>query len=130
MMYPIMVKIDFWKCPSSTGGLSNQFLLTLIIKLGLSSPSRCLELPHFFSAYYLKAFLPGTEILKDGTEVELYRSYISGAILLGIAPCTAMVLVWGFLAKGNQGLTLIMVGAKFIIDVGFLWVYWANGFLA
>jgi ACR3 family arsenite transporter len=41
--------------------------------------------------------------------VELWRSYISGAILLGIAPCTAMVLMWSYLAKGNDGLTLVMV---------------------
>ncbi|MCL4165471.1 UNVERIFIED_CONTAM: hypothetical protein GTU68_005884, partial [Idotea baltica] len=63
-------------------------------------------------------FLSGTEIVKDGTEVELYRSYISGAILLGIAPCTAMVLVWGFLAKGNQGLTLIMVAVNSLLMLG------------
>ncbi|MGA1869531.1 MAG: ACR3 family arsenite efflux transporter, partial [bacterium] len=41
--------------------------------------------------------------------VDLYRSYIAGAILLGIAPCTAMVLMWGYLARGNDGLTLVMV---------------------
>ena len=58
---------------------------------------------------FFKGLLPGTEIVKDGSEVELYRSYISGAILLGIAPCTAMVLVWGYLARGNQGHTLVMV---------------------
>ena len=62
-----------------------------------------------FLGGFFKDFLPGTEIVKDGTEVELYRSYISGAILLGIAPCTAMVLVWSYLAKGNQGHTLVMV---------------------
>ncbi len=49
----------------------------------------------FFLGVVFKGFVPGTEILKDGTEVELYRSYISGAILLGIAPCTAMVLMLG-----------------------------------
>jgi len=42
-------------------------------------------------------------------EVPLWRSYLAGCILLGIAPCTAMVLVWGFLSKGNDGHTLIMV---------------------
>ncbi|MGB1703018.1 MAG: arsenic resistance protein, partial [Cycloclasticus sp.] len=42
-------------------------------------------------------------------EVELWRSYIAGTILLGIAPCTAMVLMWGHLSKGNDGLTLVMV---------------------
>jgi ACR3 family arsenite transporter len=42
-------------------------------------------------------------------EVPLWRSYLAGCILLGIAPCTAMVLVWGHLARGNAGLTLVMV---------------------
>jgi ACR3 family arsenite transporter len=42
-------------------------------------------------------------------EVPLWRSYLAGCILLGIAPCTAMVLVWGYLAKGNDGHTLVMV---------------------
>ncbi|MHC4741711.1 MAG: ACR3 family arsenite efflux transporter [Planctomycetota bacterium] len=42
-------------------------------------------------------------------KVPLWRSYLAGCILLGIAPCTAMVLVWGYLAKGNDGHTLIMV---------------------
>jgi len=41
--------------------------------------------------------------------VPLWRSYLAGCILLGIAPCTAMVLVWGYLAKGNDGHTLVMV---------------------
>ncbi|MDD4013816.1 MAG: bile acid:sodium symporter, partial [Candidatus Omnitrophica bacterium] len=42
-------------------------------------------------------------------EVPLWRSYFAGCILLGIAPCTAMVLVWGSLSKGNGGHTLVMV---------------------
>jgi len=63
----------------------------------------------FFLGYVFKGFLPGTEVIKTGQEVELWRSYISGAILLGIAPCTAMVLMWSYLAKGNDGLTLVMV---------------------
>ena len=41
--------------------------------------------------------------------VPLWRSYLAGCILLGIAPCTAMVLVWGYLARGNDGHTLVMV---------------------
>jgi ACR3 family arsenite transporter len=51
-------------------------------------------------------------VLVDGVkmlEVPLWRSYLAGCILLGIAPCTAMVLVWGYLARGNDGLTLVMV---------------------
>ncbi len=42
-------------------------------------------------------------------EIPLWRSYLAGCILLGIAPCTAMVLVWGHLAKGNDSHTLVMV---------------------
>ncbi len=47
----------------------------------------------------------GEVVLVNGIkvlEVPLWRSYLAGCILLGIAPCTAMVLVWGFLAKGND----------------------------
>ena len=54
----------------------------------------------------------GTVVLVDGVkllEVPLWRSYLAGCILLGIAPCTAMVLVWGYLSRGNDGLTLVMV---------------------
>jgi ACR3 family arsenite transporter len=54
----------------------------------------------------------GRVVLVDGVkllEVPLWRSYLAGCILLGVAPCTAMVLVWGFLAKGNDGHTLVMV---------------------
>ena len=54
----------------------------------------------------------GTVVLHGGVkmlEVPLWRSYLAGCILLGVAPCTAMVLVWGYLAKGNDGHTLVMV---------------------
>lgn len=68
-----------------------------------------LGLAMLFVGYFFKDLLPGVDVLKDGSQVPLYRSYISGMILLGIAPCTAMVLMWGYLSKGNQGLTLVMV---------------------
>ncbi|MCK5479366.1 MAG: arsenical-resistance protein, partial [Methylococcales bacterium] len=42
-------------------------------------------------------------------EIPLWSSYLAGCILLGVAPCTAMVLVRGYLAKGNAGHTLVMV---------------------
>ena len=117
MMYPIMVKIDFGNALVARGTLK-PVLLTLIINWAVK-PFTMFGIAAFFLGVLFKGFLPGAEILKDGTEVELYRSYISGAILLGIAPCTAMVLVWGFLAKGNQGLTLIMVALNSLLMVGF-----------
>jgi len=107
MMYPIMVKIDFAevvkaaKTPKPVG-------LTLFLNWAVK-PFTMYVIASFFLGFLFKGFLPGTEIVKTGQEVELWRSYISGAILLGIAPCTAMVLMWSYLAKGNDGLTLVMV---------------------
>ena len=68
-----------------------------------------LAIASLFLGVFFKGWLPGFEIIKGGQRVELYRSYISGCILLGIAPCTAMVLIWGHLSKGNDGHTLVMV---------------------
>jgi len=82
----------------------------------------------------------GTVVLVDGVkmlEVPLWRSYLAGCILLGIAPCTAMVLVWGYLSKGNDSHTLVMVAINsltmlllfgflggFLLGVGKLPVPW------
>jgi ACR3 family arsenite transporter len=110
MMYPIMVKIDFAGVVKA-GRNPKPVLLTLIINWGVK-PFTMLAIASLFLGGFFKDLLPGTEIVKDGSVVELYRSYIAGAILLGIAPCTAMVLVWSHLAKGNQGHTLVMVAVN------------------
>lgn len=107
MMYPIMVKIDFSEVIKA-GKTPKPVLLTLVVNWGIK-PFTMYAIAYFFLGYLFKDFIPGTEIVKSGQEVELWRSYISGAILLGIAPCTAMVLMWGYLAKGNDGHTLVMV---------------------
>jgi ACR3 family arsenite transporter len=107
MMYPIMVKIDFAEVLKAVK-TPKPVALTLFINWAIK-PFTMFLIASFFLGYLFKGFLPGTEMLKTGQEVELWRSYISGAILLGIAPCTAMVLMWSYLAKGNQGLTLVMV---------------------
>ncbi|MDZ7617213.1 MAG: ACR3 family arsenite efflux transporter [Patescibacteria group bacterium] len=107
MMYPIMVKIDFAEVLRA-GKSPKPVLLTLIVNWGIK-PFTMFAIAWFFLGYLFRDLMPGMDTLKDGTQVELWRSYISGAILLGIAPCTAMVLMWGYLAKGNQGHTLIMV---------------------
>ncbi len=107
MMYPIMVKIDFAEVIKA-GKSPKPVLLTLIVNWGIK-PFTMFAIAWFFLGYVFRDLMPGMDTLKDGAQVELWRSYISGAILLGIAPCTAMVLMWGYLAKGNQGHTLIMV---------------------
>jgi len=113
MMYPIMVKIDFTQVLKSDK-TPKPVLLTLFINWVIK-PFSMFGIAYFFLGYLFKGFLPGTEILANGEEVELWRSYIAGTILLGIAPCTAMVLMWGYLARGNDGLTLVMVAINSII---------------
>ncbi|HAK40600.1 MAG TPA: arsenical-resistance protein, partial [Synergistaceae bacterium] len=82
----------------------------------------------------------GVVVLENGIkmlQVPLWRSYLAGTILLGIAPCTAMVLVWSYLSRGNDGLTLVMVAINslsmlvlygvlggFLLGVGRLPVPW------
>jgi len=107
MMYPIMVKIDFAEVIKA-GKTPKPVVLTLFVNWCIK-PFTMLAIASLFLGVVFKGWLPGVEIVKGGAQVELYRSYISGCILLGIAPCTAMVLVWGHLSKGNDGHTLVMV---------------------
>ena len=107
MMYPIMVKIDFSEVIKA-GKTPKPVILTLFVNWCIK-PFTMLAIANLFLGVFFKGWLPGFEIVKGGAQVELYRSYISGCILLGIAPCTAMVLIWGHLSKGNDGHTLVMV---------------------
>ncbi len=107
MMYPIMVKIDFAEVVKA-GKTPKPVILTLFVNWCIK-PFTMLAIATLFLGVLFKGWLPGMEIVKGGAQVELFRSYIAGCILLGIAPCTAMVLIWGHLAKGNDGHTLVMV---------------------
>ncbi len=106
MMYPIMVKIDFTQAVNAVRA-PKPVGLTLVINW-IIKPFTMVVFAQFFLGYLFQPLLTGTEILR-GSEVELVSSYIAGAILLGIAPCTAMVLMWGYLSYSNQGHTLVMV---------------------
>jgi ACR3 family arsenite transporter len=107
MMYPIMVKIDFSEVLRAAK-TPKPVALTLFINWAIKPFTMYLFATIFLGVLFVN-FIPGTEILPNGTEVELWRSYVAGCILLGIAPCTAMVLMWSYLARGNDGLTLVMV---------------------
>ena len=134
MMYPIMVKIDFAEVVKA-GRSIKPVVLTLFINWAIK-PFTMFAIAFLFFGVIFKGYIgadakdiinlplgataqvgeeygAGTVILDDNgvkmLEVPLWRSYLWGAILLGIAPCTAMVLVWGYLAKGNDGHTLVMV---------------------
>ncbi|NER78414.1 MAG: ACR3 family arsenite efflux transporter [Leptolyngbya sp. SIO1D8] len=106
MMYPIMVKIDFSQAKRAAQ-TPKPVVLTLVVNW-LIKPFTMVVIAQFFLAWLFQPLLQGTEIIR-GSEIALVDSYIAGAILLGIAPCTAMVLMWGYLSFSNQGHTLVMV---------------------
>jgi ACR3 family arsenite transporter len=109
MMYPIMVKIDFTQASNALRA-PKPVILTLVVNW-LIKPFTMVALAQFFLGWLFQPLLAGTEIIR-GAEVTLANSYIAGTILLGIAPCTAMVLMWGYLSYGNQGHTLVMVAVN------------------
>jgi ACR3 family arsenite transporter len=161
MMYPIMVKIDFaevlkagkavrpvgltlfinWAIkPFSMYAIASFFLGTLFYQFIGPDAVDYVKMPFGLDLDVGAVYGAGKVVLVDGVkmlEVPLWRSYLAGCILLGIAPCTAMVLVWGFLAKGNDGHTLVMVAINsltmlllfgvlggFLLGVGKLPVPW------
>ncbi|WP_036478471.1 ACR3 family arsenite efflux transporter [Myxosarcina sp. GI1] len=109
MMYPIMVKIDFSQAKQAAKS-PKPVLLTLVINW-LIKPFTMVAFAQFFLGWLFQSFLSETELIR-GVEVTLANSYIAGTILLGIAPCTAMVLMWGYLSYSNQGHTLVMVAVN------------------
>ena len=161
MMYPIMVKIDFaevvkagksgkpvgltlfmnWAVkPFTMYAIAVFFLGTLFYTLIGPDAVDNVKMPFGLDLPIGAIHGAGQVVLVDGVkllQVPLWRSYLAGCILLGIAPCTAMVLVWGYLAKGNDGLTLVMVAINsltmlllygvlggFLLGVGRLPVPW------
>lgn len=109
MMYPIMVKIDFTQAAQAIRA-PKPVTLTLVINW-LIKPFTMVVFAQFFLGWLFRPLISGTELI-GGREVALANSYIAGAILLGIAPCTAMVLMWGYLSYSNQGHTLVMVAVN------------------
>ena len=139
MMYPIMVKIDFARVLRA-GASGKPVLLTLFVNWAIK-PFTMYGIALLFLGGLFRTFIgpdavelvkmpfgldlsvgsvhgEGVVVLHEGVrmlQIPLWRSYLAGCILLGVAPCTAMVLVWGYLARGNDGLTLVMVAANSLI---------------
>lgn len=109
MMYPIMVKIDFSQAVKAVKA-PKPVILTLVVNW-LIKPFTMVVFAQFFLGWLFAPLLQDTEIIR-GVQVSLANSYIAGTILLGIAPCTAMVLMWGYLSYSNQGHTLVMVAVN------------------
>ena len=101
MMYPPLTKIDFSKIPmmfEKPKLLTASFLITWI-----------------FGPFLM--FLLATFFLKD------YPEYMTGLIIIGIAPCIAMVIVWNELAEGNRELTAGLIGINSLLQVFFFSLY-------
>jgi ACR3 family arsenite transporter len=161
MMFPIMVKIDFGEVLRAGQNLK-PVALTLLVNWAIK-PFTMYAISVFFLGTVFRSFFgedavdlikvpfgldlapgaaygQGVAVDVGGVtmlQVPLWRSYLAGCILLCIAPCTAMVLVWGYLARGNDGLTLVMVAINsltmlvlygplggFLLGVGRLPVPW------
>jgi len=97
MMYPIMVQIDFGEMVQAVRA-PRPVLLTLVVNWAVK-PFTMVFFAWLFMRYVWAPFLTA----------QMADSYTAGMILLGIAPCTAMVLVWSYLAEGFMGHTLVMV---------------------
>ncbi len=105
MVYPMMIQIDFTAI-KKVGQNPRGLLLTLVINW-LIKPFTMAALGWLF----FKVLFAGWVDPQTATE------YIAGMILLGVAPCTAMVFVWSHLTKGDANYTLVQVSVNDIIMV-------------
>jgi ACR3 family arsenite transporter len=103
MIYPMMVQIDFSSLKNVSRNLKG---------LGLTVVVNWLIKP-FTMAFFAWIFFD--KIYQSIIEPDLAQEYIAGAILLGAAPCTAMVFVWSYLTKGDANYTLVQVSVNDII---------------
>lgn len=109
MIYPMMLKIDFTSIKNATKqkkGLAVTCCTNWLIK-----PFTMYAISYFFLLIVFKNIIPS----------DLAKDYLAGAVLLGAAPCTAMVFVWSHLTKGNPAYTLVQVAVNdLILLVGFV----------
>jgi ACR3 family arsenite transporter len=103
MIYPMMLKVDF-NSVKRVGDNPRGLIVTWVTNW-LIKP---------FTMYGI-AYVFFFVIFKDFISTELAKDYLRGAVLLGAAPCTAMVFVWSHLTKGNPGYTLVQVATNDLI---------------
>ena len=109
MIWPMMMKVDFASIRDV--GKNPQGLLVTWVANWLIKPFTMYGLAYFFFFVIFKSLIPR----------ELAKDYLAGAILLGAAPCTAMVFVWSHLTKGNPAYTVVQVATNdLIILVAFI----------
>jgi len=105
MIYPMMVQVDF-SAIKDVGKKPKGLILTLVINW-LIKPFTMAALGWLFFKVFFVSWV----------EPETANEYIAGMILLGVAPCTAMVFVWSQLTKGDPNYTLVQVSVNDIIMI-------------
>ncbi|EQB87212.1 ACR3 family arsenite transporter [Clostridium punense] len=103
MIYPMMLKIDFSSIVNATK--KPKGLIVTCVTNWLIKP---------FTMYLIAAFFFNV-VFKTWIPVDLAKDYLAGAVLLGAAPCTAMVFVWSHLTKGDPAYTLVQVAVNDLI---------------
>lgn len=103
MIYPMMLQIDFTSL-KKIGKKPKGIVLTVVINWLIKPFTMAFFAWLFFSNLYAAFISP-----------ELAGEYIAGAILLGAAPCTAMVFVWSYLSDGDPNYTLMQVSVNDLI---------------
>ena len=109
MIFPMMMKVDL-KAIRRVGKKPTGILISSLTSWAIK-PFLMFGLAYFFFVVIFKQFIP----------VELAQQYIAGAVLLGAAPCTAMVFVWSNLTDGDPAQTLMQVSLNDIFII-FLFV--------
>ena len=103
MIYPMMLKVDF-KSIVNAGRKPKGLVVTLVVNW-LIKPFTMYALAWFFLKVVFRGLIP------DGASTE----YLAGAVLLGAAPCTAMVFVWSYLCDGDPGYTVVQVAVNDLV---------------
>ncbi|MBC7086875.1 MAG: ACR3 family arsenite efflux transporter [Tissierellales bacterium] len=103
MIYPMMLKVDFQSI-RNVGKNPKGLFVTWIINW-LIKPFTMFGIAWLFFFVIFKSLIPA----------ELAKDYLAGAILLGAAPCTAMVFVWSYLTRGNAAYTVVQVATNDLI---------------
>lgn len=103
MIYPMMMKVDFQSMKQI--GRNPKGLIITWITNWLIKPFTMYGIAYLFLFIVFKAFITP----------ELATEYLAGAVLLGAAPCTAMVFVWSTLTKGNPAYTVVQVATNDLI---------------
>lgn len=103
MVFPMMLKIDFTSI-KNVGKKPKGLILTWVVNW-LIKPFTMFGIAYLFFYVIFKNIIPSN----------LANDYLAGAVLLGAAPCTAMVFVWSSLTKGNAAYTLMQVATNDLI---------------